>query len=370
MHRKGLNLYVHIPFCPKICPYCNFYKEQINKPLLEPFVEALLAELDAWNGRSGALMRPEAIFFGGGTPTALPTRLLEHLLIGLRARMDLSALKEWTFEMNPSTVSHEKARTLLELGVNRFSMGVQSWDDTLLATLGRTHSAEKARRSFEIMREAGCVNINLDLMFAVPDQTEERWAATLAKTFALAPEHISAYCLTYEEDTEFLDRLNAGEFFENTESATRFFEATLEAFETAGFHPYEISNFARPGRECLHNLGYWRGCDYLGLGPSAVSSIGLNRRRNVENTEGYVQAVASGNDPADFTETLTPEQAEGERCAFGLRTTEGIPEALLRKRMPDAERLTEEGLIDIKEGRAVLTRRGRLLADEIGALLV
>jgi oxygen-independent coproporphyrinogen-3 oxidase len=193
------HLYVHIPFCPKVCPYCSFYKEASDRNKTQKFLDAVLKTAQA--GANG--LRPRTIFFGGGTPTALSTTQLQFLIRGLREQIDFSDLAEFTVEMNPATVSLEKAQALLELGVNRVSMGVQSWDPGLLLTLGRVHSAEQARRSFEILRAAGVENINLDLIFGIPGQTEIAWRDSLRRTIDLEPDHVSAYCLTYEEDTGF-----------------------------------------------------------------------------------------------------------------------------------------------------------------------
>ena len=267
------HLYVHIPFCPKICPYCSFYKETSDRNKTARFLDALLLELDAQQ-RVLPPLRPRTIFFGGGTPSALSTPQLEYLLTGLRARLDLSALEEWTLEMNPATVSLEKASLLRSLGVNRVSMGVQSWEPQLLAVLGRVHSAEQARRSYEILREAGFENVNLDLIFGIPTQTPEMWQRSLAATMALGPEHISAYNLTYEEDTEFFRRFVSGELRQDNEADAALFETTADTLTAGGYEPYEISNFSRPGRECAHNLAYWDASDYLGLGPSAFSTVG------------------------------------------------------------------------------------------------
>jgi oxygen-independent coproporphyrinogen-3 oxidase len=192
----------------------------------------------------------------------------------LRNRIDFSGLEEFTIEMNPATVSQEKAAALLALGVNRVSMGVQSWDEELLKTLGRVHSGTQAARSYAILREAGVPNVNLDLIFGIPGQTRAQWIESLHRTVELAPDHISAYCLTYEEDTEFFERFQRGEMGPQVDRDSDFFEVAMAELEAAGYPQYEISNYARPGRECLHNLGYWRGADCAGSGRSAFYHAG------------------------------------------------------------------------------------------------
>ena len=190
------HLYVHIPFCARICPYCAFYKELLDRSQTQRFCDALLREL-----RQYRHLVPLTIYFGGGTPTALSTSQLELLLRGFHEQLDLSQLVEWTFEANPGSVSPRKAKVLRKFGVNRISLGVQSWDDELLKLLGREHNGRQAGESFWILRTAGFANINVDLMFALPGQTRAQWRTTLEKTIWLQPEHISTYCLTYEEDT-------------------------------------------------------------------------------------------------------------------------------------------------------------------------
>ena len=180
-------------------------------------------------------------------------------------------------EANPGSVSARKAAVLKKFGVNRISLGVQSWDDELLKLLGREHNAQQAQESFRILRAAGLTNINIDLMFGLPRQTIDQWRATLEKTIALEPDHISTYCLTYEEDTEFFLRHVKGEFRQDADADAGFFEMTMATLENAGYGHYEISNYARPGFESVHNRAYWLGEDYLGIGPSAVSTIGTQR---------------------------------------------------------------------------------------------
>src|SRR5213595_2078333 len=216
------HIYVRIPFCARICPYCAFYKDLLDRSQTSRFCEALLRELELnescrRTGDRRSLLRPSTIYFGGGTPTALNIAQLEWLLRGFHQRLELSQLVEWTIEANPGSVSARKAALLKKFGVNRISLGVQSWNDELLRLLGREHSAQQAEHSFHLLRAAGFSNINIDLMFGLPGQTIEQWRFTLEKTISLEPEHISAYCLTYEEDTEFFLRHARGELLQNTD---------------------------------------------------------------------------------------------------------------------------------------------------------
>src|SRR6184192_1303091 len=269
------HIYVHIPFCARICPYCAFYKERADSSQTQRFCEALLREIEEVNERF--TVKLETIFFGGGTPTALTTAQLEFLLGGLRDHLDISKLIEWTMEANPGSVSESKAALLRRLGISRISLGIQSLDDDLLKLLGREHNAKQGEESFQILRGAGFSNINVDLMFGLPRQTIHQWRSTLERSVSLKPEHISTYCLTYEEDTEFFLRLARGEFRQDPDTDSEFFELTMSVLETAGYEHYEISNYARPGFRSAHNRAYWSGSDYLGIGPSAFSTIGMTR---------------------------------------------------------------------------------------------
>jgi oxygen-independent coproporphyrinogen-3 oxidase len=357
------HLYVHIPFCARICPYCAFYKERADNSQTQRFCEALLAEVDAWRARWP--VAPETIFIGGGTPTALTTPQLQYLLGGFRDRLDFSALGEWTVEANPGSVSPGKAKALRDLGVNRISLGVQSWDDELLKLLGREHNAAQAEDSFHILRTAGFTNVNIDLMFGLPGQTLAQWEATLRKTIALGPEHISTYCLTYEEGTEFFARQVRGEFREDPDSDARFLESAMQLLESAGFEHYEISNYARAGYASSHNRGYWAGEDYLGIGPSAFSTVGLERYQNVSDYRRYSDLVLAGDSPVSSTESLTAEMKRGERIALSLRTVRGIPAAELSQWPNERREFEELGLLHEVNGNCVLTRRGKLLADSV-----
>ncbi len=362
------HLYVHIPFCPKVCPYCAFYKEASDRNKTQRFLDAVLAELDM--RLRDRELRPETIFFGGGTPSALSTSQLDYLLTGLLKRFDLADSCEWTLEMNPATVSLEKARLLRSLGVNRISMGVQSWDEELLKVLGRVHNRTQAERSYEILREAGFENVNLDLIFAVPTQTREQWKSSLEKTIALKPDHISAYCLTYEEDTAFFERFQKGEYQQDEAWDADLFEMTMDLLGEGGYEQYEISNYSRPGCECRHNLAYWLGADYLGLGPSAFSTVSERRWQNVAETSTYCDRILSGGVGESSSEPLSEATRTSERIAFSLRTNRGVSRNLVLPWTAEVQQFEADGFLKAEEDRLVLTRRGKLLADSVAEAFV
>ena len=362
--RRVRHIYVHIPFCARICPYCAFYKDLLDRSQTKQFCEAILAELVGCD-RQARRLSPTTIYFGGGTPTALNIAQLELLLRGFRESLDLSELVEWTMEANPGSVSARKATVLQKLGVNRISLGVQSWDDELLKLLGREHNAQQAEESFGILRAAGCTNINIDLMFGLPGQTVDQWRASLERTIALEPEHISTYCLTYEEDTEFFLRHARGELRQDADSDAEFFEMTMAILENAGYEHYEISNYARPGFESVHNRAYWLGEDYLGIGPSAVSTIGTQRWQNVCDYRAYIDRVLSGQSPRASMENLTDKMKRTERIALSLRTLDGVPASELQSFAQRTNEFIELGLLRESDEKFVLTQKGKALADSV-----
>jgi putative oxygen-independent coproporphyrinogen III oxidase len=357
------HIYVHIPFCARICPYCAFYKDLLDASQTSRFCDAILHEL-VGDDRPSRLL-PSTIYFGGGTPTALNLAQLELLLSGFSEGLDLSQLVEWTIEANPGSVSTRKAILMKKFGINRISVGVQSWNDELLKVLGREHNAQQATESFRILRDAGFTNINMDLMFGLPGQTIDQWRATLETTIALQPEHISTYCLTYEEDTEFFLRHARGEFRQDPDADAEFFEMTMATLEDSGYRHYEISNYARPGFESAHNRAYWRGEDYLGIGPSAVSTIGMQRWQNVCNYRVYIDQIFAKQSPCGTSETLTHKMKRMERIALGLRTRDGIPSSELTDFAQQIDELAALKLLRKSNGNFVLTRRGKALADSV-----
>jgi oxygen-independent coproporphyrinogen III oxidase len=362
------HLYFHIPFCPKLCPYCSFYVEVGAKNKTTAFLDAILRDID--RASSQYTLQPETIYFGGGTPSSLLVPQLEHLLGGLRERLDLSSLSEWTFEVNPATVRPEKAQVLRDAGVNRISLGVQSWDDALLKTLGRVHSAAQAAKTYHVLRAAGFPSVSIDLMFSVPGQTLEQWQTTLDRTVALQPNHVSSYCLTYEEDTDYFRKLTGGTFVQDEERDAQLFERTMDTLEAAGFQQYEISNYAKPGHESRHNRAYWLGSDYLGFGPSAFSTVGTERWECVRDTAEYTRRALAGEDTSAFRESLTRPQRAGETLAFQLRMREGVARTDLEPWEGDVMEFEKHGLVEAVGSRVRLTRRGKMVADTIAETFV
>ena len=357
------HLYVHIPFCARICPYCAFYKDLLDRSQTWRFCEAILRDLDQLC--ASFALTPETIYFGGGTPTALTTSQLEFLLGGFHGRLNLSSLGEWTIEANPGSVSARKAALLRKLGVTRVSLGIQSWDNELLKVLGREHNSQQAEQSFHILRAAGFSNINADLMFGLPGQTVEQWKFTLKKTIALRPDHVSAYCLTYEEDTEFFLRHARGELLQDTDADAAFFEMTMSILEDAGYEQYEISNYAPTGFSSVHNRAYWMGKDYLGIGPSAFSTVGMQRWQNICDYRGYTDRVFSGQSPRGISENLTKEMKRTERVALSLRTSDGVSASDLNGFAQERNEFIALGLLRKSNGNFVLTRKGKELADSV-----
>jgi oxygen-independent coproporphyrinogen-3 oxidase len=359
-------LYVHIPFCHRVCPYCSFYKHTPGATPVGEFVEALAAEAAA-----RITSQPRTLYLGGGTPSMLSPTHLTRLFDGLRQRIDFSRLDEVTMEANPATFDAAKARLFADLGVTRVSLGIQSFAPHVLETLGREHSPAEAAEAVGILRSAGISSVNIDLMFSIPGQSRADWEETLHRAAGLGPDHISAYNLTYEEDTAFFESLRRGEMQENEDHDAEFFHLADEFLSAAGFDHYETSNYARPGHQSSHNQGYWRGEDYLGLGPSAVSTVDGIRWKNVADTARYVARVKSVGHALVESEPLDAEAVRLERIALGLRTKDGIPLDLLDPAARErAVHFAGEGLCRIENGRLALVHHGRALVDPIAAELV
>jgi oxygen-independent coproporphyrinogen-3 oxidase len=315
-----------VPFCARKCGYCAFFSQPALE-LSDRYTRALLREFEL---RLPA-QAPATLFFGGGTPTLLNLRQWTMILESLHARYG-HMTAEWTVECNPATLSSAKAHLLRDAGVNRISMGVQSLDERLLHRLGRAHNRETVFRTFDLLRQAGFANINLDLMFAIPGQTRAVWKNTLQEVLALGSEHLSAYEVIYEEDTPLFHQMKAGKIDVDEDLACAMYEDLCEAAHQHGLEQYEIANFARPAqgsfarlpaRACLHNVAYWRGKPFLGFGPSACSFEQKVRLRNWANTRLYCEHLESCKLPVESRDVLSPIDRAGEIAAFGLRLLVG-----------------------------------------------
>lgn len=327
------SLYVHVPFCAQKCAYCAFFSEASSGELINRYVSALIREMELVAND----LRPRTVFFGGGTPSLLNLRQWRTILNAME-RLNLLGVEEFTVECNPATVSLDKARMLREHGVNRVSMGVQSLDEDLLERLGRVHTRDMVFKSFDILRQAGFGNLNVDLMFAIPGQTMEVWRETLGEALALGSEHLSSYEVIYEEDTPLFNQLKAREFDTDEDLACAMYEELVEQTGTAGLRQYEVANFAReamldtqgptlnlPAYACRHNVNYWRGGPFHGLGPSATGYVRGVRTRNRANTQLYCEHLEKGKRAIESSEELPPLARAGETAAFGLRMVAGWP---------------------------------------------
>lgn len=321
------HLYVHVPFCAHKCEYCAFYSHAADKNLLPRYTDALVREMELVADQ----LQPRTIFFGGGTPSLLGLNHWEHILRTMD-RLGLLGAAEWTIECNPATVSEDKARLWRDHGVNRISMGVQSLDERLLDRLGRIHSRDMVFRSYELLRKAGFTRVNLDLMFAIPGQSIDVWRATIDEAMAMGPEHLSTYEVTYEEDTPLYAELEAGAFSVDEDLVCDMYDTLKERAAGGGFVQYEVSNFARraagetaevPAEACAHNINYWRGGQFRGLGPSASEFVAGVRTRNWANTTLYCEELEKGRRAIESRDVLAPEARAGEIAAFGLRMNRG-----------------------------------------------
>jgi oxygen-independent coproporphyrinogen-3 oxidase len=322
--RAITGLYVHLPFCDGKCPYCAFYSERYTPALADAYLDALAAELAA-AGREYGPLRPATVYLGGGTPTLLAPAQLDRLAALLHGGADLGGVVEWTAEANPGSLDAARLAALLRMGVNRISLGVQAFDDATLRRLGRRHSAADVQAAIAALGGAGLRNWGLDLIACVPGVDAPAWERTLDAAVAAGPTHVSVYALTVEEGSELARRAGAGAFTALDDDAQLARLQRAEArLGAAGLARYEISNYARPGGECRHNLACWRGENYLGLGSAAASRVGARRWTNRADLAATLAAARAGRAPEREIEDLTPLQQAAERLVFGLRLQAGV----------------------------------------------
>lgn len=370
-----MGLYVHIPFCRRRCAYCDFHSEAIHSGAP---VQAWLDALDKELRRLPSTFVPDTVFLGGGTPTVLPPDILSGLMD--RIRPVARAAIEWTVEANPESVDERKAALLRRAGVDRLSLGVQSFDPRALAFLGRAHTTEDTRRAWKILRAEGFERLGLDLIHGLPVLSDEAQARDVEEAIALEPEHVSCYALSYEPGTPLSLARDRGAFAVMEDERERAqYDRLCERLAEAGFEQYELSNFARPGGACRHNVNYWTGGAYIGIGPAAHSHWNGARWGNVADTQAYIERMRSGAEPFDRVERLEPEAKARESLVMGLRLTAGVSKTAFREQTGfDLDRLggealrglVNDGWLTDEGGRVRLARHARYISNAVFAELV
>lgn len=377
---KNLGLYIHIPFCVEKCLYCDFVSYKVSDAekhkSIETYIKALKEEISFYKDELGRA-HIKTIFIGGGTPSSIEGRYILEIVNHLKQFNPLTALEEFTIEVNPGTLNEEKINAYLSAGINRVSMGVQSSRDSLLKSIGRIHTFNEFLTTYHGIREKGFRNINLDMMFGLPGQTLEDVLHTVKILADLMPEHISAYSLKIEEGTPMYRLYESGTLVLPDEATERdMYRVICKELETRGYHQYEISNFAKEGLESRHNLTYWRNEPYLGFGVAAHSKMDSVRFNNYSNMMAYTSAIEKGNKPVEEEIQIDESEDLFETIILGLRLNEGLEiEAInaaynmdfLSMYQEAISRLEEQGLIVMSEGRnrMSLTDRGRDLSNQV-----
>ena len=377
---KPAGIYIHIPFCRSHCSYCDFATGMYTSALAERYVPNLAREIKTFS----EVETPETvdtIFFGGGTPSLLSAAQVETILNALQERFLVSAEAEVTMEMNPGTVTPETLQAYRQLGVNRASFGAQTFDDSELARLGRSHTADDTRRTFRYLRDAGFDNVSFDLIAGLPGQTLEGWSRNLDEAFSLRPEHLSFYLLEVHEGTPLAKHIRAGlQPKPDEDMAVSMYELMLDRAAEAGYEHYEISNLCLPGLESRHNTKYWTGAPYYGFGCSAHSYDGLFRRwANERDTMRYLTMIEQGGSAIVDETRLTPADRQSEAVFLGLRMMQGLSlkeyshvfgEDFGAQHEEDLARFREAGLIECRGDLVRLTRAGALLSNEVFSAFV
>lgn len=370
--KKELELYLHIPFCVKKCNYCDFFSASGSEEEQEAYVQAMVQEIHRYQEKIRSY-EVKTIFFGGGTPSLLSGSQAERIFRSLHDSFEIARDAEITMEMNPGTVDLQKLKQYKEIGVNRLSIGLQSAQNRELKMLGRIHTFEDFLETWKEVEKAGFENRNIDLMSALPGQKLETWEDTLRKVLALQPEHISAYSLILEEETPFYNWYESGRFdagdweLPSEEEEYTMGERTIQILQEAGMHRYEISNYAKPGKECRHNLGYWNRTEYLGIGAGSSSLIGETRFNRIRDRKEYVEMIHRGEAVDTEQEFLSKESQMEEFMYLGLRKTEGISRTAFQDYFQKSldeiygtviEKLNDEKLLECDGDRVRLSHRG------------
>lgn len=383
MPQAADHLYVHVPFCDGKCVYCAFYSELYRETKADRFMDALAREMDLTLSNRPR-PSPQTVYVGGGTPSILPERQLAALCDLILNRISRARLKEWTLEANPGTLTPAKLDILKNAGVNRISIGAQSFNPSILKAVGRRHSADAIASTLDAVRAAGFDNAGLDLIAALPDVNNAGWRRTLDRALALNPSHLSVYALTVEEPSLLARLVRSGRAtMPNDNTVLAALQMAEDRLTRAGYRRYEISNYARPGQACLHNISCWRGEDYLGFGPAASSRSGLARWTNASSLAAYAAALAKGRRPPRDEEALAPATDAAERFIFRFRLLEegvhlrkacrrlaGVSPALIRHWELTLARLSDDRLVEYRAPAWFLTPLGATLADRVAAELL
>tara|TARA_B100001123_G_C15333510_1_gene1032021 strand:- start:1863 stop:2993 length:1131 start_codon:yes stop_codon:yes gene_type:complete len=374
---ESAGIYIHIPFCSVKCIYCDFYSIADRENSIPRFINAIVKEIETCS-MDVSNWKLETIFIGGGTPSLLIGSYIESIIKALERKYDLTMIKEFTIETNPGEAPLERLKDYHSLGINRLSMGVQSLEPNLLKFLTRIHSTDQVFKTYENARSAGFENINFDLIYSIPGQSWEIWERDLLLMLGLKPEHISAYTLTLEKGTELYQYVKKGQVsMPKEDQANEWFLNTHGILKSNGYPAYEISNFARKGMECQHNLHYWRIQPYLAFGPSAHGFDGNSRWGNVRSLDRYINQIESGNSPISMKESLTQKNLTNELIGFGLRMNEGInlaqiPEKYLNQFNTNLESVQEKwsNVLILLESTVSLNKKGMIYADAVGVDLM
>ncbi|MBT5868736.1 MAG: radical SAM family heme chaperone HemW [Nitrospinaceae bacterium] len=371
---NSLGLYLHIPYCLHKCGYCDFNSHPENQAEAEVYISALLAEIDHYAVKLKEKKVP-TVFFGGGTPTILPPDHLDKILGRVKNRFDLTQNCEISIEANPATVECETLEQIRLSGFNRISIGVQSFDAEELKLLERVHNQEEIHTTVDRARQAGFNNLSLDLMFSLPGQSPEKWKSHLQQAVNKKPDHLSAYGLTIEPATSFFKMQERGLLqLPHEDIQLEMLETTIGFLQSAGYEHYEISNYAKSGYECQHNLNYWNNGEYLGLGAGASSYLNGERFKNINLPSRYIREVQVGGTAVESTERLEPLHAMGETIMLGLRQLKGISIENFENRFQVSFNtvygkvlapLLEERLITLNQNRMALSRKGLFIADSV-----
>ena len=375
MNEQSFGLYIHVPYCVHKCGYCDFNSHPIKRDEMETYVSALIKEMTHYSQKFSSAGTVNSIFLGGGTPTTLSATQLARILEECKKQFNIAEDAEITLEANPATIGSDQLKSIRQAGYNRISIGVQSFDEEELKLLDRAHGVEEIHCTVDRARESGFSNLSLDLMFAIPDQTLDGWGNNLRQALVKKPEHLSTYNLTIEKETSFGKLQSSGKLvMPDEDHQLELFKRTIDFLKENGFHHYEISNFARPGKECRHNITYWQNSNTLGLGAGASFYMNGIRSKNTNVPTSYIREINKKHTAVEYSESLRPRQAMGETLMLGLRMLKGISIMKFEDRFQTSIKsiyggviasLKEKELITIEQGQLRLSKKGLFLANSV-----